>query len=273
MINDPLSSRRTFFVLGVQGSGTTWTGSLVDANPRAVCLNEPSTFHTLILPILQFQNVRNKKLEETGRSEFSIHQQTVADLSRTLFAGLFRHYDLTDVELLGEKTPENAVGLQHIDRIFPGSQYIWVHRDLRDSLMSRYTVAAKQNPNLPFLEYAEVYSSKFALPLIDGFKYLMRRRPRQTLAVRYEDILADPVSKLREIYRFLNLPHEDDVLLAALKTTGTASEDATSVADVPVQDPASRGKIGMWRRHDSPAFQELYARTMRPLNLDAGYPE
>lgn len=273
MINDPLSSRTTFLVLGVQGSGTTWTGSLVDTDPRAVCLNEPSTFLTLILPMMQFQNVRNKSLEEVGQAEFDVPQETVTELSRTPFADLFKRHDITDVELLWEKTPEHAVGLQHIDRIFPGSQYIRVHRDLRDSLMLRCTIAARQNLNLSFLENAGVFSRKFAVPLIEGFKYLKRRRLKQTLAVRYEDVLADPVSKLREIYTFLKLPHVDEALFAALKTTGTVREHATSIADLPVQDRPSRGKVGMWCQHGYEAFQDLYARAINPLNLDAGYQE
>jgi hypothetical protein len=271
MSEEILNSRRLLFVSGAQGSGTTWTGRLIDAHPNAVCLIEPRTMHGIIAPMMQYQQSRNQNLAAHGQSHFNIKNQTVIRLSRQLFADLFADYDLSDTILIGEKTPENALGLRLIDQVFPGAQYVWLYRDLRDALMSRYKAAVRQNPNADFLEYAELYFREFGVPYINGFLDMQKRRPKRTFAMRYEDMLADPVSKVRELFTFLQLPTDDDILLNVLKTTGTASADATSLKDVPLQEPASRGRIGSWREHDCDAFQEIYARGAKQRNIEAGY--
>ncbi len=98
-----------------------------------------------------------------------------------------------------EKTPPNIYCFAQIRDLFPGTRFIQIVRDARDSMVSYY-----RRTGDPFLTVGQWYYAMLA-----GLQYADWE---DFLVVRYEDLVENPERTLRQVCGFLGEPYTDSLL-------------------------------------------------------------
>jgi hypothetical protein len=191
---------------------------------------------------------------------------------------------------LVDKTPRNALRVPFVDRLFPDAHFVYLMRDGRDNVNS--LINAWRTPRYRTYELPEPHAIPGADPkwwkfvLYPGWRDDMKG-PLEVVcakqwiasndlalgastavdgsrwtAIRYEDLVAEPVKEIGRLMAALDLPYED-----AVRTRATA----TKTTAINVVTPPERGK---WRRENPDeirAILSLIAPTMKRMGytLDA----
>jgi hypothetical protein len=103
-------------------------------------------------------------------------------------------------------------------------RYLVLVRDIRDSLISNYA-KWRQRYGVSFSKFlrgdmsGHGYNSDiwWCIRYLNAWGRLAERFPDGALVVRYEDLQAEPLVRLQEIVRFLDLPLSDDELRKAIE--------------------------------------------------------
>ncbi len=160
----------------------------------------------------------------------------------------------------GDKRPKHVEILPTIFAMFPDAQFIHLIRDARGC-----TASLKQ---LGWWDYGAVESLERWQRSIDaGLQARSWCRPDQYLEVRYEDLVASPVSELRRVCEFLGIDYADEMLAhesgAALIDKGYHERVAQ-----PVDDKA----VSKWRQVLTPEELALVEEKVGDLLDEFGYP-
>lgn len=99
-------------------------------------------------------------------------------------------------EKWGDKTPENSFALNRILSVFPKAQFIHIIRDGVDVVIS----LIKTKLISDFEEAALHW--KMSIRVVERFT---RRHPLETISIRYEDLVRDPLSTVQVVCDFLNI--------------------------------------------------------------------
>lgn len=105
----------------------------------------------------------------------------------------------------GDKTPSFFRMLRKLHALFPNARFVNVVRDGRDVYLSmRNMIKSRDNIAVAALEWRyKVHKTKKLLGCIPSQK---------VYEVRYEDLVTDPQSKIKEICSFLNIQYETEML-------------------------------------------------------------
>lgn len=246
---------RVAFLVGVRRSGTNWLRRIVDAHPDASVI--PAETYLLSHGIAPLRERVRHGLAGSARTG-SLHVDrdefldAVRDLCDRLLTG---HLDTVDhpVRVLGERTPDHVRCLDLVADVYPDAAVVHIVRDGRD--VARSLVSQTWGPT-SYREAAEEW--------VSGIEAARRHAPRleRYLEVRYEDLLADPVGRVPELYRFLGLDAGDELVRRAL-----------AEAEVPYNvDPASAGvSAAKWRGGLAPADLREVLDVAGPLLADLGF--
>ena len=186
-----------------------------------------------------------------------------------------------------DKTPRNALRVPFVERLFPDAHFVYLMRDGRDNVNS--LINAWRTPRYRTYDLPEPH----AIPGVDPkwWKFVLypgwrddMKGPLEVVcarqwvasntlalgasgaidesrwtAIRYESLVAEPVTEIGRLMDALDLPYEDPVRQRAAATSTTA---------INVVTPPERGK---WRRENPDeirAIEDLIAPTMETM----GYP-
>jgi len=156
--------------------------------------------------------------------------------------------------------------LDHTDAVLerdPGAKLIWLVRDPRDvAVSSRKSVFSPYHP----YHTAQLWQRQQARGLA-----LAARLPEQTLhRLRYEDLLADPEGRLREVCDFLDEPFTAE-LLSFSQTAAAKKGAGLSESWANTGRPLMTGNTGKWRTQLS-AEEAAVVETVCAGEMDAlGY--
>jgi hypothetical protein len=176
------------------------------------------------------------------------------------------------------KKPTAGFFLDTVLQAVPDALFVEIVRDPRDVLASKKTrrlgvwTSERYRPEQRALKHLE----KAYDPLLDTLSWLstvlaLRRAsarwPGRFLSVRYEDLVADPEGRVREVCSFLGLDFEPEMLKIPAHVTDEWVADASDQSGEIVQ-----ASVGRWRRVLAPAEVALCEAVTAKEMARLGYP-
>ncbi len=235
---------RPIIIGGFYRSGTTLLRRLLDAHSQVHCPPEIKFFRDLRLDFQDdpyahlrfFATVRvlpastEELLATVGQGYLTLRSQAAARLGKPVWA---------------DKDPENALYLEHWRALLPGGfRYLHLARHPLDMLAS--ASEAGFSKSLPAT--ADVILSRW-LENCRAARRHMERHPADSLLLRYEDLVQRPAERLAELFSWLRLPFEPEVLaLFADPARGRGIEDPKAARSPVIH----AGSVGRGRRELAP---------------------
>jgi hypothetical protein len=158
--------------------------------------------------------------------------------------------------------------MQHLpllDRVFPGAQYIHLVRDGRDAALSFVAMRRRPRFNWSRPRGTAGFACQWRLELEAARRFGGSVGPGRYLELRYEDLVAEPEPRLREVCAFFGLEYEAAMLEYHRREDPSLYADHPRLAEPPVRDTRS------WRRELRPAEAELFEAIAGDLLAELGY--
>ena len=266
---------RPIFIIGAPRSGTSLLYAILR---RSSALRHwPGESHE-IWEADYHPSVRGWESNVLDGSDYEPH--AASRIRRSFFLVTGRKHRLID------KTPRNAMRVEFVNVLFPEAQFVYLQRDGRENINS--LINAWRSPRYRTYELPEPHAIpgvdpkwwKFVLypgwradragPLevvcarqwiasnVHATRDLETVEPHRRITLRYEELIADPVSETGRMLEFLGLDYEDEIKAKAAATATTPINTVT---------PPEPGK---WRR-ENPVEIEAVTPLIAPVMKDMGY--
>ena len=196
------------FIVGAQRSGTTWLQRMLAELPEVISGQESHLFSGYLAPAWERWQIERAQRDNGNRTVGLACYLTEEELVEELRGFAQRTFERLipskpTATRFVEKTPDHALHLPLIHRLFPDATVIHVLRDGRDVVASLMD-AAKQE-----------WGSEWAPPTIHdacdrwqkSVTSIQEHLPlfSHSMRVRYEDLIFEGPAKLKEVIHFLNL--------------------------------------------------------------------
>ena len=152
----------------------------------------------------------------------------------------------------GDKTPSYMQHLGLLERVFPGAQFVHIVRDGRDAGLSFMAMRRKPRFNIGRPRRLAEFACAWRLEVEGAQRFGARLGPERYLELRYEDLVAEPEERLREVCGFLGLELEPAQLEYHRDVDPAWLQDHPRLAEPPRQD------LRRWREEMSRGDQELF---------------
>lgn len=266
-----------FFIVGRERSGTTLLQVLLDNHPNIIAPTESPfirhlyrkhakrkrwdeknilEFYNDLLdePYLQLWNIDKKELEHDLLA--LKENASFADLCKTVYLHSLSAKGKNDIRLIGDKNPQYSLFIPELLAVFPQAKFIFITRDPRDQVLSMLKVNFEKK-----LIASLAYRWKHFNQKIEAQR---KKYPSQFYELKYEDLVSDPVKKLKEITAFLGVDYTDAMLDTAKRAefyvnTGSLVKQHHQSLLQPI-DP---GKVNRWK-------QEMKEADVRIIDSIAG---
>jgi len=276
-------SKQLFFVLGCQKSGTTWIQGLLNGHAEIRCHGE-GCFGTALLPALS-QALRayhqHQRCGDIGRLS--------SDQAEALFAlsvgmALSNWVGEADVRAIGDKTPEHALVIDVLARVFPSAKFIHVVRDGRDGAVSGWHHNIREKGEAAFRKrfpdfaaYAAYFAEGHYIPYIRKAQAFGQAEGDRYLEVRYEELHAEGERVTREMLEFLNVRADDAGVEACLKVGDfRAMSGGRERGEADAGSHFRKGVVGEWRsffdERARRAFEDPAGGLLEELGYEVGAP-
>ncbi len=110
-----------------------------------------------------------------------------------------------DLMAIGNKFPPYSLFLPELHAVLPNAKFLLVVRDYRDNIVSYLKVPYEASSSAAFYAYRWKCYNRRVLSF-------MKRYPRTTMLVRYEDLVRSPEHLLRDVCFFLAVPYDEGML-------------------------------------------------------------
>ena len=279
------------FVVGATRSGTTLFRLMLDAHPEVGIPSETHFFHKLvkrserrqITPDLLADTIVNHKRwgdfrldpEELRARFHAIEPFNLSDALRA-FYGLYA--EKQGKSRWGDKTPGYLRYMRRIEWVLPEARFIHVIRDGRDVALS--VLPMNWGPT-SITEAAELWVERVTLARRNGAGV------GHYMEVKYEDLVTDTESVLREVADFLELPWDTAMLdyhegaeerlkekardLPRKASRGDQPAAARMASHAMARKPPDPKRIGRWRTEMSREDRALYESVAGELLAELGY--
>ncbi len=257
------------FVVGATRWGTSWVQQCLDAHPRVCCKGEGHFTDGLFPGLAKLIDTYNKDSERIGNrmqlaglpgNAAGLTFEDMDHLLRTAIALMFRRWvQDADVTCIGEKTPEQVLSLELLDRLFPEMKVVHVVRDGRDEASSAWDfnmgISRGEFPRRypTFADFAETFARNWSRAVGTARRFGRANRPRY-YQLRVEDLVEEPAPFVRRLFRFCNVEDREDHVQAAIRR-------ANQIAPLDI-DP------GVWKkRFDDDAAKRFHRQSGELLKL------
>jgi hypothetical protein len=264
-------------VLGVSRSGTTLLKAMLDAHSQLAIPSE-----SYFLPQLWDRHGerpdRDAFVEDLTRlervREWGVDPEDVrARLTeRPRFAeavqSIYQLYaESRRKPRFGDKTPLYMQHLDVLERAFPDARYVHIVRDGRDAALSMIAMTRKPRFNLSRPRGLGDFACAWRREVRAAQRF---GRTHPYLELRYEDLVAEPESRLREVCAFLGLEYEPGMLEYHRREDPLLYADHPRLAEPPVRDTRS------WRQElrlsDAALFEAIAGDLLAELGYDRAHP-
>jgi hypothetical protein len=276
-------------IVGCPRSGTTWVQRLLAAHPRVRTGQESDVFDIYLGPQLR---AWRRELDPTssGRGGVGLAcyfddasflralRRYASDLLEPMLGGLGPH------DLFVEKTPSHALYIPEILQLFPGTRFVHVLRDARDTVASLLGAARSWGKG-----WAPRRARAAALMWVNHVTAVRQARvpSSQLYEVRYEDLHVDTPRVLGDLAAWLGLDWAPADVQAAVQANAPEVARAGGGTPIPlggafgarfggvVKEPPGfvrKAQVGTWRQDLSPLERLLVWRVASPTMAEVGYP-
>lgn len=197
------------FLLALPRSGSTLLSAMLDNHPAIASPPEPWILLALhALGRVDRRHPANAQL--VGEAVAAVLDPVTAlSVGR---AAAWAVYDgtlkATGKTLFVDKTPRYHLILEYVEALFPQAPMIWLRRNPFDMVASYRTTWGIDVPAL-LRDGADDPSAFDLVPGLETLEQFHAARPDRVLALRYEDLVADPVRELDRVLVHLGVPAPD----------------------------------------------------------------
>ena len=265
-----ISAKAPFFIIGHPRSGTTLLQILLDAHPNIVIppeshifvrfaeifdsygdLSEVSNLELFVQDILNDERI---KLWGLNISVVDFCRQLKTFSIKGVLSLLFELYAQREGKTRwGDKTPQHALYLQEIKRVFPEGKFIHLVRDGRDvaESLKRVIIGKKSISGI-------AHRWKKYILFFQEFKLTLQ--PDDFIEVYYEDLVQNTEYELSKILEFLGENPQD--LVKFIPDTGRKQEYLKSkTVHSSLNEAISSKKVGIFqkkmRKRDIEIFESI----------------
>jgi hypothetical protein len=263
-------------VLGVSRSGTTLLREMLDRSSEVSIPTE-----SYFIPQLWDRHgarpdreailadlARIARVREWGVTPEDVRGRVSAEPSfQEVVAAVYRAYaEKQGKERFGDKTPAYMQQLELLEKVFPGAQYVHIVRDGRDAALSFLAMRRRPRFNWARPRGLGDFACQWDLEVRGARRFGATTANGRYLEVRYEDLVAKPELRLREVCAFLELPFEPEMLEYHREVRPDTLQDHPRLAEPPT--PGVRD----WRQQLAPEGTERFEAIAGPLLEELGYP-
>ncbi len=262
-------------VLGVSRSGTTLLKEMLSRHSQ-IAIPSESYFIPQLWDRHRARPDRAAFLADVGRlarvREWGV---SVEDMSARLPAepsfaeaiqAIYRAYaDARGKSRFGDKTPAYMQRLELLERAFPGAQYVHLVRDGRDAALSFVAMRRKPRFNWARPRGLASFAVQWALEIRRAQRFGAGTAAGRYRELRYEDLVAGPEGRLRELCAFLGLDYEPAMLEYHRDFDPRQLQDHPRLAQPPTKD------VRRWREQMRPADVERFEAIAGGVLAEYGY--
>jgi len=278
--HEVVDQRRKLFIVGCAKSGTTWVRYLLDGHDEVVVSGEGG-FAWRLLPILsQAFNAFNQHQRDHGHNDITILRdfELMAAL-RSIIDGQFVRYlgesgkEPSKVRIVGDKTPQHAVGVPILNQLYPDALFLHVVRDPRDVATSAWFHFGRGMDPGERDNFAKKFMTETWPINVCRAREAGAMLGERYAEVRYEDLHADEPGAVARMLRFLGV---DDSVESVGKCTDSGCfkkrSEGRERGEARNDAFLRRGVVGDWVNHFSPEavrqWIEPIADTMQSFGYD-----
>jgi hypothetical protein len=196
---EPAPVRGPIFIIGAMGSGTTLLRLMLDSH-RTIAVPHETGF------MRSYNAMRFVPFKWTGRGwarRLGWSDEELDEELRHFFDRIFTRYvERTGKQRWGEKTPFHTWHILNIQRLFPDSVFVAIVRHPGASIWSNMN--RFRHPAGKAVFHYERYNKEIARQAAAN--------PRQTVILRYEDMILRTEQAMRELLDWLGEPWDPAVL-------------------------------------------------------------
>lgn len=254
-MTSPPANQAPFFVVGCPRSGTTLLQTILDSHPD-VAVPPESHFFRYYLDVINAETPatspwNDSRLIDDLLGNFRIRSWGIqldrrsllesASNTASVVDNLFRQYARSQRKRVwGDKTPQHALYLDVILRVFPQARVIHLVRDGRD--VAESYLRAFIGPT-----HVAICAERWKRYVNTVGEMQSRLPPAQFLKVRYEDLVREPEATGKVLWRFLQL--EDPGVLDTTKSNAARIYSRLSYLHENSKEAVSTSHIGRFKHH------------------------
>jgi hypothetical protein len=278
-----LRRKQIFFIGGAVKSGTTWLQLLLDSHPDISCSGEGHFFNSFAPLLRHAFDEQNEYISEKNVSIFKELQgyPLLTDdhfrylLSSVMTLSLYDQVDHKSVRAIGEKTPDNIRFLELLDEMFPTAKVIQIVRDGRDCAVSGWFHNLRVSPedynNMSMDYYVKQFANIWTNFVSQGSAFGIQH-PTRYLALRYEDLSAEPERTLGGVFRFLGVECSESILRDCCAAGSFQKVSGGRVRGQEDRESFFRkGTTGDWRNHLSDETNKAFEESAGDWLIRFGY--
>jgi hypothetical protein len=259
-------------VLGVSRSGTTLLKAMLDAHSQLAIPSESYFLPQLwdrhgerpdrdafVEDLTRLERVREWRVDPEDVRARLTERPSFAEAVQSIYQ---LYAESRSKPRFGDKTPLYMQHLDVLERAFPDARYVHIVRDGRDAALSMIAMKRKPRFNLARPRGLGDFACAWRREVRAAQRF---GRTHPYLELRYEDLVAEPESRLREVCAFLGLEYEPGMLEYHRREDPSLYADHPRLAQPPVRDARS------WRKELRPADAELFEAIAGDLLAELGY--
>lgn len=257
---------KTLFIVGCSRSGTTMLQQALNRHSQIVIPPETKFFYYFYGRRRKRQRAQWERIQRDLQIELpqpaSVRRP---DEAHTVFHEMAKAYlerlEHQGVAYFGDKTPEHTSHLHAIREVFPDAKILFLYRDGRDVALS-----------LTKVPWIRCNICGGMLIWLHYYRILKRERENpspNTLFLRYEDLVYEPIEELSRVQEFLGLDYEPQVADGFGNREGIPEREYAWKSRALEKITASR--VGLWRRRLSNSQVERLECIAGDALEDLGY--
>ena len=234
----PNNNFNPIFLVGFPRSGTTLLEAILASHPKIKTIDEKPMVSKMLEKI---KNNKLNSLEKISNSEIKFLQnQYLADLKKHV---VFKN----ESNLYIDKLPLNLINVGEIVRIFPKSKFILAIRHPLDCVLSCFMQNFNLNDAMSnFLNIED--AAKLYLQTMGLWHQYTSVLNIKHIEIKYEDLINNLESNIKEIIKFLNLDWDDSLL--NYRNTAIKREKISTPSYYQVIQPIYKHADQRWKRYN-----------------------
>jgi hypothetical protein len=261
-------------ILGVSRSGTTLLKEMLDQHPRLAIPPESYFIPQLwdrhgewpdperfVTDIGRLARVREWGVTPADVRERISERPSFADAIQAIYQA---YADTRGKPRFGDKTPAYMQRLEVLERAFPDARYVHLVRDGRDAGLSFIEMRRRPRFNWARPRSLAAFAALWRREVEGARRFGRERVPGRYLELRYEGLVADPESTLRELSGFLGLEFDPGMLGFQRCQGARTLPDHTRLAQSPTL-------ARQWREQMAPGDVECFEAIAGGLLAELGY--